>query len=108
MHLRAPSHSFLIVAAGGYPIAVLRGLPRPERLARIARGEALVYDLGRLHGKDHARLAAALGTLRELPYLADGAPTALLVGGTPAMTIRADGKQDGVGARFLDLLRTTR
>lgn len=110
MPIRHPRHTFLLVAAGGRPLAVLRGRPRPERLARIAQGEALVYDLGRLSSSDHGRLAAALAALRELPWLAEGAPTLLLVGGTPAMTISANGKPagDGLGGRFRDLLSATR
>src|SRR5262245_13573900 len=110
MPLRHPRHTFLLVAAGGRPLAILRGLPKPERMPRAARGEVLVYDLGRLSTADYARLVEALATLRELPYLAEGAPSALLVGGTPAMTVTQDGKQP-VGERLgraLGLLRTTR
>jgi hypothetical protein len=104
---RHPTHTFLLVAPGGYPIAVLRGLPRPERLARIAQGEALVYDLGRLPSKEHARVLQALATLKGLPYLAEGAPTPLLVGGEPAMVIDGEGKQvhGGIGGRLYDLIR---
>jgi hypothetical protein len=46
---------------------------------------------------------------RELPYLADGAPSLLLVGGVPFMRIGEDGKQasESLGGRLLDLLRPT-
>jgi hypothetical protein len=97
---RHPTHTFLLVAPSGYPIAALRGLPRPERLARLAQGKALVYDLGRLAHQEHARVLEAVATLKGLPYLAEGAPTPLLVGGEPAMTIDAAGKPAG-GLRAL-------
>ncbi len=107
---RHPRHTFLLVAANGRPLAILRGLPTPQRTPRASQGDTLVYDLGRLERTDHARLVDALATLRELPYLAEGAPSALLVGGMPAMTLGADGKPagEGLGSRLRDLLRTTR
>jgi hypothetical protein len=107
MPLRHPRHTFLLVAATGEPVALLRGLPRPERMPRAADADTLVYDLGRLSGKEHGRLADALATFRDLPYLAAGAPTGLLVGGAPAMVIDVRGKpaRGGLGGRFLDLLR---
>jgi hypothetical protein len=104
---RHPNHSFLLVAAATKrPLLVYRGLPRPEKCVRAAEGNTLVYDLGPLPGKDHGRLLDALALLRNLPYLAEGAPSLLLVGGAPAMVIDERGKEvkEGVGGRVLDLL----
>jgi hypothetical protein len=107
MPLRHPRHTFLLVAATGQPVALLRGLPRPERMPRAADADTLVYDLGPLSSKDHGRLAEALAVFRDLPYLAAAAPTALLVGGSSAIVIDARGKPAGGGlGRLVDLLRT--
>ena len=105
MPIRHLRHTYLLVAAGGRPLAVLRGLPRPERIPRARGGDALVYDLGRLEGGEHNRLADALAALRELPYLAEGAPSVLLVGGEPAMVLSAPDRKAG---RLRDLLRNAR
>jgi hypothetical protein len=102
MPIRHLRRTFLLVAQGGYPIAVLLGLPRPDRIPRAGQGQVLVYDLGRLGADEHARLVDALATLRELPYLAEGAPSVLLVGGSPAMVVDHDRK----ASRLRDLLRT--
>jgi hypothetical protein len=109
--MRHAGRTFLIVAAGGRPLAVYRGLPKPERMVRASEGDTLVYDLGRLSSADHARLLDALAVFRELPFLlAEGAPAPLLVvGGEPFMRVGEDGKEirAGLGGRLLDLLRST-
>jgi hypothetical protein len=108
MHLRHPGRTFLVVAAaGGRPLAVYRGLPKPDRIALAGQGPTLVYDLDKLGRAEHARLLEALGVLRELPYLAPGAPEARLVGGEPAMVLDENGRpvHAGLGGRLLALLR---
>jgi hypothetical protein len=93
MPIRHHSHSFLVVAAGGgRPLALYHGQPKADRMALAGRGPTLVFDLGRLGGAEHRRLLEALEALRELPYLAPGAPTAQLVGGQPVQVIPEGGK----------------
>jgi hypothetical protein len=88
---RHPNHSYLLVAqATGRPLALYRGLPRPERCIRAMEGATLVYDLGPLHAKDHSSLLAALTLLRGL---SSDAPSALFVGGEPVMVIDPKGHE---------------
>jgi hypothetical protein len=96
--MRHTTRTYLVATANGQPIGVYRTLPK--RFVG-AGSEVLVWDLGRLDGQDHGRLVAAVAALRELPYLAEGAPALLLYGGTPA-TVR----QSAGPGRVLDLLRT--
>jgi hypothetical protein len=110
MPLRYHGHTFLVVTASGRPLAVYRGLPKPERMALASQGPTLVYDLDKLGHAEHRRLLEALAVLRELPYLAPGAPEARLLGGVPFLTIPEGGKATP-GERLhraLGLLRNTR
>jgi hypothetical protein len=109
MHLREPTHTFLIVAAAdARPLAVYRGLPlKTKKLALASPGTTLVYDVGKLEDDDHVALRDGLAVLRSLPWISAEAPDVLLVGGTPAMVIDGEGKQvhGGVGGALLDLIR---
>jgi hypothetical protein len=104
MPLRHHGSSFLVVAAAsGRPLALYRGLPKPERMARAGQGPTLVFDLGKLAAAEHRRLLDALAVLRELPYLAPSAPAAQLVGGTPAQVI-PEGGRPAPGQRLASVL----
>jgi hypothetical protein len=109
MHLRQPTHTFLIVAAAEQrPLAVYRGLPlQTKRLALASPGATLVYDVGALPPDEHKALSDGLKVLRGLPYVSAEAPEVLVVGGEPAMVIDGDGKQvhSSLGGRLFDLLR---
>jgi hypothetical protein len=101
---RQPNHSFLLVAAANSrPLALYRGLPRPEKCVRAIEGSTLVYDLGALPANHHATIRDALFLFRELP---DSAPSMLLLGGEPDLVIDEHGRaQRPGGGRVLSLLR---
>jgi hypothetical protein len=109
MHLRQPTHTFLIVgAADARPLAVYRGLPlQTNRIITAPAGYTLVYDAGKLAADQHKALADGLAVLRGLPYETPEAPEVLLVGGEPALVLDQNGKEvhTGIGGRLFDLIR---